>query len=65
MNKYVYQIIDSKGKVAAGCDCLKTREGARYSKQQCEAYKQYHELLNETPPYKIIRYKLLNPEVVR
>ncbi len=63
MIKYVYQVIDSNNKVAY--DYLKTRKDARHAKRACEECVHLQEPLGEVPPYKIIRYKLLNPEVVR
>ena len=56
--KYHYQVVDSVGKHLYWHD---SREGARYSKRMeeempCEG---------DVPPYKIVRYQLVNPTHIR
>ncbi len=64
MIKYVYQIVDNKGKTASS-HLISSRAHAREVKRNCEHYTQFQKLLGETPPYKIIRYELTKPKVVR
>lgn len=59
MKKYYYQVVDSRGKVV--CGQIHNRKMAREVKKDCENYP----LPGETIPYKILRYELTNPTVIR
>lgn len=57
--KYRYFVVDSNGIVLAN---YSSRERARYFKRGMEKYPLGGE---EAPPYKIVRYQLVNPTHIR
>lgn len=61
MRKYLYYLMDSADNWV-GTNL--TREGAREDKRLAEAGN-YAELFGDKLPYKIVRYELVNPKVVR
>lgn len=62
MKKYLYYVVDSAGKHISSFN--HTREEAREDKRLAEI-DGYAELFGDKPPYKIVRYELANPKVVR
>jgi len=61
MNKYVYEVVDAKGNVVVGGDILVARRQARAVKRSCIK----DPIEGEQPPFKIVRYELTNPTVIR
>lgn len=58
MNKYMYQVVDSGDFRAGG---FTNRADAREYKRACEK----HPFGTEKPPFKIVRYELTNPTIIR
>lgn len=61
MKKYLYQLVDSENTLISRNFI---REEAREDKRRAEI-DGYAELFGDKPPYKIVRYELVNPKVVR